>query len=479
MPTPITDEDATHSESALPMLPDERKPPSNLFSGELHHAVWRLAWPSVTTMLLQTVNSLLDVFFVGHLPNGSAALAATGAGGGVIFLLISLAMGVTVGTTALVARFTGAREPHNAIQATAQSITLSVLLGLLFGIPMYFARDWIAAAILNAERSPDAVRLCSEFLGASLLATIPLFVGNVFLAAFRGLGDTHTPLRTQIVMVSTHIALNFVLIQGRLGFPAWGVKGAGVALAISLVVSMILNGWALARSPVANALRRNALTPHREWFARILRIGIPASVQAVARTASMMLFTRMLANTVEGTAAVAALNLGIRVEAIAFMPGFGYGVAAAALVGQNLGAKNPDRAEQSGWAATYQAVGVMTFMAIVFYVFADPIAARLAEDPAVRKLSADFLRINGLVEPFLALGMVLTNALQGAGETFRPTLITLITMIVIRLPLADVLMFRIGMQTHGAWLSMAITTVAGGLLTVWLFRSGVWKKVRV
>ena len=482
MPAPtINDEDETSPNSASPLPEivefDSRSP---LLSPELHQTVWRLAWPSVTTMLLQTVNSLLDIFFVGHLPNGKEALAATGSAGGVIFLLVSLAMGVSVGTTALVARFTGARQFDDVTQTAAQSLTLSFIMGLLFGIPMYLARNTLAGAMLNAQASPEAVRLCGEFLGVALLASVPMFMGMALQSTFRGLGDTRTPLLIMIATVSVHITCNFLLITGRFGFPALGVRGAGIALALSLTVSMLLSATLLyARSSLKGAFSLEALKPRREWFARILRIGIPASIQAVIRTASMMVFTRMLANTTEGAAAVAALQIGIRSEAIAFMPGFGYSVAASALVGQNLGAKKAERAEHSGWAATLQAMVVMSVMAIIFFVLADPIARLFASDPTVQKYGADYLRINAFCEPFLALGMVLTGALQGAGETFRPTLITIVSMVIVRMPLAYFLMFALNLQTHGAWISMAVTTIVGGILTLFLFRSGSWKRLKV
>jgi putative MATE family efflux protein len=482
MPVPTINDDEETQSARLSDAPAiiETATRSPLLSPELHQTVWRLAWPSVTTMLLQTVNSLLDLFFVGHLPNGKQALAATGSAGGVIFLLVSLAMGISVGTTALVARFTGAEQKEEAVKATAQSLTLSLILGLSFGIPMYLARDVLAGLMLNAEASPEAVRLCGQFLAMALLASVPMFLGMVLQAAFRGLGDTRTPLYIMIATVTVHISLNFLLIRGNFGFPALGVQGAGIALASSLLVSMLLSAFLLySRSTLKAAFSWELLAPRRAWFVRILRIGIPASIQAVVRTASMMVFTRMLANTADGAAAVGALQIGIRSEAIAFMPGFGYSMAAAALVGQNLGAKKPERAEQSGWAATMQAMGVMCVMAVIFFVFADPIARTFTSDPLVQKFGADYLRINAFCEPFLALGMVLTGALQGAGETSRPTLITIISMVIVRMPLAYFLMFTLNLQTHGAWLSMAVTTIVGGLLTLFLFRAGTWKKLKV
>ena len=255
--------------------------------------------------------------------------------------------------------------------------------------------------MLDAHRSPDAVHLCVRFLEMALLASVPMFVLNALVGAFRGIGDTRTPMAI-FATVATHITGNLVFIYGRFGFPRMGVAGAGLALAISLVVGLVLYTAALKRhQELAGALDWRHVRFRPDWAWRILKIGIPAAVQAVIRTLGMMSFTGMLAHTVEGAAGVAALQIGIRAEAIAFMPGFGYSVAASALVGQSLGAGDSRRAERFGWAATWQAVLVMSVMAMLFFVLADWLPLLFTQDIAVRALAAGYLRINAACEPFL------------------------------------------------------------------------------
>lgn len=456
---------------------------TRLESGRAIHAVvWSLAWPSVMTMLLQTFNGLMDTLFVGHLPNARLALAATGIGGQVVFLLISLAMGVSVGTTALVARFTGADNHEDRLWATAQSLMLSLGLAVVFGTLFYFGRFWIIGKMLTGSDGPQAGLLCGQFLGMALLAVLPMFLQNVLMGAFRGLGDTRTPMLIQIAAIATHISFNWLLIYGHWGFPRLGVRGAGIAFALSVWVSAVLYFAALYwRSPLRMALTRSYLTfdPTFAWYGRILRIGLPASIQAVLRSLAMMSFTSILARTLEGSTAVAALSIGVRAEALAYMPGFGYSVAASALVGQCLGAKDPRRAERSAWAATHQAMLVMAFVGVCFYLFSGTLAGIFTDDTSVRDLAAAYLIINSVCEPFMAMGMVLTGALQGAGDTIRPTVITFFTMWMVRIPLAVWLMFNRNMQSRGAWWSMCITAIIGGLLTTALFQSGRWKKIKV
>ena len=447
---------------------------------DLNHEVWSLAWPSVATMLLQTVNTLMDTLFVGHLPNAAASLSATGVGGGVFFILVSLAMGVSVGTSALVARFVGARDEKSAIIATSQSLMLAVFGGIVFGILAFFSRQWVVDLLLNAKSSPVAARLCSEFLGVVLPATLAIFVMNVLQAAFRGLGDTRTPLRITAITVAIHITLNTLLINGRLGFPAMGVRGAGTALSISVHVSCLLSAYFLwKKTGLSESFRRENLRLDMVWVRRILKIGIPASIQALLRTLSMIAFTGLLARTLEGDTAVAALQIGIRTEAFAFMPGFGYSVAAAALVGQSLGAKDPEYAERCGWAALGQSLIVMVVMGIAFFTCAPWIARFFTSDAAVQALGVDYLRINAISEPFIAMGMVLTGALQGAGETVKPTYITIFSMWIVRIPVAWVLMFTLHLHAHGAWITMCLTTLLSGVLTMAVYKRGAWKKIKV
>ena len=286
-------------------------------------------------------------------------------------------------------------DDEGGVQSTGQSITL-----VSFCVRPCVRRGnllTVGGALLSGRflpqlairRLPDSVPI---FIGIALLAVVPLFMMNVLMGAFRGLGDTRTPMLITLATIGTHISLNSVLIYGRLGFPRMEVRGAATAFACSLFVGLTLYLIALKKSPLGAALQFEHLRLKPEWAWRIFRIGLPAAVQAVIRQLGMMSFTGMLARTVEGTASVAALQIGIRAESIAFMPGFGYSVAAATLVGQNLGARNPKRAEQSAWAATYQAVLVMSLMATAFFVMAHFLAGAFTSDLPVRFLGADYLR---------------------------------------------------------------------------------------
>lgn len=441
---------------------------------QTHAAVWRIAWPSVLTFALMTTNSILDRMFVGRL--GRDALAAVGVGGQLMFVTVSVAMAITVGTTALVARFTGAQEPENAERAAGQSIGLGALIGLASMLAIYVS---IRPLLSMMGITGGAAQQCRAFLAYALLGLAPGNMGAVISAGFRGLGDTRSPLKVMVGANIVHIIGDWTLMLGHWGAPRLGLPGGGIAMSTSMVVSLTIYVILLRRSPLRGCLQWMHLVPTLQWSRRILRIGIPAAVAAAIRTTSMIGFTSVLSRTSEGINAVAALPIGLTAESIAFMPGLGFSVAASALVGQALGAKSPRHAERLGWASAYQGVTVMSIMGLVFFVMAEPFARVFTRDPAVLAIAANYLRIMAISEPMLGFGMILTGGLQGAGDTMRPTVATAVSFWVFRLPLAWLLALHLRQGAQGAWIAMSATTILSGFLILALFRGGKWKTVKV
>ncbi|GAB4462268.1 MAG: MATE family efflux transporter [Armatimonadaceae bacterium] len=460
-----------------------------ILEGNVHRAVLAVAFPSVATMLLQTTNSQLDFFFVGQL--GPDALAAVTVSSSLMFALISAVTAISAGTTALVARFVGEGNEEDGVVAVRQSLLLAVLLSLLVGLPMLFFRDGILS-VLGLQG--NALSLASRYLFITVLGMPALFLMWILNGAFRGLGDTVRPFWITLIANIIHAIGNWLLIFGNLGFPRMGLAGGALALAISQVVATVLF-LILLRYSAVSEVYDGPWTLRMDWARRITRIGIPAAFQQLIRTGSFLAFQSLLAKTAVnpslGAAAIAALGVGLRAESIAFMPGFGYSIAASAFVGQNLGAKQPDRASAGAWSATFQAVAIMTFMGILFAVFAEPFAgifikhmpgesaAQAAQVDQTLALTVAYLHIALWSEPFLALGMVLTGALQGAGETVGPTRITLMTMLVMRLSLGAYVLFLTPWGIPGAWWTMTLSTIAGGIATVLLFIQGRWRDIQV
>ena len=456
-----------------------------ILEGPLARGVFLVAMPSVAMMLVQTFNGFLDRFFVSKL--GPEALAAVTICTSWMWLLLAAAMAVSTGTTALVGRFIGAGKVgsseqaalalRDAASATRQSILLSLMISLVVGACLVLVRrPLLIVQGLDAQALP----LAEPYLLILALGQPVQFLVMILGGVFRGLGDTTRPFLVTLGSVAVHAVGNAILI------PRIGIAGGALALIASQVLALALTVYFLRRSPVAAGLGG----PWRldtTWAWRILKIGLLAALQQLIRVGSMLVFQGMLARSSAGSAAVAALGVGLLFESIAFMPGFGYSIAAAAFVSQNLGAGNVKRANAGAWAATWQAIAVMSVMGVICYVFAAPFAhiflqhgsdaAQNARADETLRLAVAYLKIAAISEPFLALGMGLVGALQGAGETMSPTVLTTVTMIFIRLPLAWLLLKNYGLD--GAWWAMSLSTILQGLCVIVVFRQGRWQKIHV
>ncbi|MDQ2985664.1 MAG: MATE family efflux transporter [Armatimonadota bacterium] len=445
-----------------------------------HRTVWELAWPIIALNSLQVVNSLLDARFISAL--GGPALNASGAAQSLVFLFVSLAFAIAVGATALVSRFYGSGERENLLKASRQTTTISLFLGIAISVLGYFSLPAICG--LFVDPAGEAYREMLRYLGPLMVGIPAVYIFNNLAASLRAISDTKTPMVVSGIQILCHMALNFILI-----FPPralWGVMipgadlgiaGAGWAFAISAWISALLYFPASGRTVLGRTWKLQM--PEMAWISRTLKIALPASLMTVIRVSSFAVFSMALKHTNEGEAALGAMRVGIAMEAIAFMPAFGYSMAASALVGQNLGARNPERAERLAWAATNQAVIVMSIMAVVFFAFAPQFAAFFIEQPAQRDIAISYMRIVALTEPLFGYAMVLTGAHQGAGDTGRPTWANFISSWVLRVPL--VYIFAVGMKlgSTAAWVVMALTQAVNGLIMIYLFRKGDWKRKTV
>ncbi len=447
-----------------------------IVSGHIWSAVWYLAWPTAINTLIQTAYGVINLLFVGKLHNATQALAAIGIGNVILMIQFGMVVGLSVGTSALVSRFLGARQHNDADEATGQSLVLAVIAGAISGLPLILLAGPIVT-VVGAQ--PNVAPLAADYTAIISWFSIPTFVYFIITAALRSAGDVITLLYAGAAVISLNVILDWILIYGVGPFPSLGVHGAAISTGISRVVGMLAMLWFLNRSVLKGSLRH--VKVHRGWFGRIIRIGWPASVQNLLWSTASAVFVMILGllPASRATAAQAALTVALRIEAFAFMPGLAYSTAATPLVGQNLGAGKPDRAEHSAWVATLQAVMIMATVAVVFMVIPRWLALAFTREAAVVPLIVAYLRINAVSEPFLAVGMVLRGALQGAGETLKPMAVTVGTLWLLRLPLAWALVLPLGLGAVGAWIAMATTTILSGLLMAALFKWGRWQSTRV
>lgn len=443
-----------------------------IVSGSLWRAIWQLSWPLYLNMMIIAVATMSEVWVGGHL--GSAAQAAIGLGGQIWFFMIILVVALSAGTNALVSRFWGAGDMENAIIAARQSLIFSVFFGIFASVSgLLLCRPLLRA--LGA--SPEVEQLGWDFLKYDMIGQVPITIHWVSNSIFRARGDTKIPMYTMCLVVAMVVALNFILCIHPFHV---GISGLGMSWTIASFFGLALSLYLQRKSVMGPCMDWNGPGMSKEWFVRIMKIGIPACIQDLAWVGGNFVLLYILARTANPTAGEAAWAIGLRVEeTLGGMPVYALSGAVATLVGQNLGAKQPERAEDAGWKVT--AVGAIynLIVGVILFVSADLVSSWMSKDPLVIKSSADYLRIVGVAQPFVAMWLILVGALQGAGYTRWPMVVTVVALLGFRLPLAWYLSITLGMGASGTWWSLAISGVVVGLLLAYQFKFCNWKAQQV
>ncbi|MFN7171721.1 MAG: MATE family efflux transporter [Fimbriimonadaceae bacterium] len=445
--------------------------------------VWTLAWPAVALNSLQTLNMLLDTFFVQQLER--SALTAHGASTSIMFLMFSLSMAVGTAATALVSRAFGAKQVEEFIAANRQTISLALVVGtLLAGICIAIAPG--ASAFFTPASDPRSADLMQQFLVVYALGLPAIYVIQALAGSLRGIGDTKSPMVISGIQILLHILLNYMLIFPPRELPIGitlpgfdlGFVGAAYALTISAWLAAAAYVMWTARTPLGASWQ--IVMPIKAWVKRITRLALPAGVNQVVRVGSFSLFILVLRDVPQGELGLAALRPGITIESFAFMPAFGLSIAAATLVGQSLGMKKPERAEKLAHTSALHGLIVTTIISVLLFVFADPLARALTPaQPEVAFHTANFIRFLAVTEPFFGIGMIYIGAMQGAGDTVRPMWISIICLWVLRVPMAFLFAFTLSMGVNGAWLSLTVSQLVQGIFAYWLWRKGFWKTQKV
>src|SRR6266566_576765 len=418
-------------------------------------SVFQLAWPVMVANLLQTLTTTVDVIMVGSLGSEApAAVAAVGLGAQFIFLFFSLMISVSAGTIALVSRAIGANDLAEADHMLKQSLVLGALLSIpltLFGL--LFAEPMLAAFGAAAD------------------------IASLGSAALRGAGDTVTPLWLGVLVNVVNFGINVNLIFGNTFVPRLGVPGAAIGTSISYVIGALALIAILLRGKHRLKLHLSGGWVHMDAVRRIFRIGWPAALEQILLQVAFLLWVGMV--IVFGTQILAAHQIGLRIQSFAFMPGFGFAIAATALVGQNLGARNPEEAEKSGWEAMKFSVVVMSVIAIGIFLFAEFIARAFIGDPVVVSWSVTFIRIHAVSIPAVGVFFAIDGALRGAGDTRFPLMTSLSGMYLVRLPLSAIFGFVLGWGIVGIWIPLVIEYYYRSAVIANHFRRGKWKTLRV
>ncbi len=440
--------------------------------GPIGRALGLLAIPMMLEMGMEAIFAVVDIAFVSRL--GTNAIAAVGLTEALITVLYAMAIGLGMGVTAMVSRRIGEKDPEAAAVVTGQAIWIGAALAIVIG----YAGVTCAADLLRLIGADEAVVAEGKGFTAMLLggsaSILFLFLLN---AAFRGAGDAPIALRSLALANAINIVLDPCLIFGLGPFPELGVTGAAVATTIGRGIGVAYLVYTLfGRSGrLKLTLRQCAIVP--KTIARMLRISIGGIGQFLIATASWIVIMRIVA--LYGTAPIAAYTIALRLIEFAFLPAWGLGNASATLVGQNLGAGRPDRAEKSVWRASRYNAIFMSILGLISVVLAPLIVGLFSSEPEVIRYGTSCIRILGIGYPMYAVGMIIIQAMNGAGDTVTPSVLNFICFWMLQIPLAYWLAEPMEFGPNGVFISLIIAESALTILGVLIFRRGKWKTQQV
>jgi putative MATE family efflux protein len=437
-------------------------------SGAIGRAIILLAVPMVLEMMMESLFAVADIFWAGHLgPNAVATIALTES---MLTVVYTVAMGLSIGVTAMVARRIGEKNSVGAADAAVQGIALGVITAVVAGVlGAVFAPNLLE--LMGA--APDVIAVGHQYTRLMLGGNIVILLIFLINAIFRGAGDAAIAMRVLTRANLINIVLCPLLMFGVGPFPRLGVLGAAIGTTIGRGTGVLYQLYRLWRRDGRVVIQREQIALKPDVMKTLLRLSGTGTFQVFVGMASWIGLTRI--NASFGTDALAGYQIAIRIIIFALLPSWGLANAAATMVGQALGAGKPERGEQAVWKAAFYNVIFLGVAGLLFIVLANPIAHLFTKDPTVATIAADCLRIISYGYLFYAYGMVLTNSFNGAGDTWTPTWLNLFCFWLWEIPLAWVLARQFNLGPQGvAWaVTIAFSTLA--VASAVLFRRGHWK----
>jgi putative MATE family efflux protein len=439
--------------------------------GPIGRSILLLAVPMVLEMLMESTFAVVDIFWVSHIrPSAADAVTTVGLTESLLTLMYAVAIGLSIGATAMVARRIGERNPDGAARAAVQAIVLGLIVAAIFaaiGVPL-------SGRLLKVMGgSPWVVEHGVGFTRVMFAGNVTIILLFLINAVFRGAGDAAIAMRVLWLANSINIVLNPLLVFGIGPFPKLGIVGAAIGTNIGRGVGVIYAFSRLVRKGGRFDISRAYLRLEPQIMARLVRLSSTATFQVFIGMASWIGLVRTVSSF--GSNAVAGYTIGIRVIVFAILPSWGMSNAAATMVGQALGARNPDRAERAVWKAGFYNMCCLGVVGLIFVLFARPIIHIYTSDPNVVPYGVDCLRTVAYGFLFYAYGMVLTQSFNGAGDTWTPTIINLFVFWLWELPLAYTLAIVFGMGPRGVFLAIMIAFSTLAVVSAIVFRRGRWK----
>lgn len=438
----------------------------------LGRAIFLLAVPMILELVMESAFAIADIYFVGKL--GPSAVATVGLTETYLYLLYSLAMGLAMAVTAIIARRIGEKNREDAGTAAIQSIFLGLLCSLPFAVAgIFFSKELLTLMGADAWSVEYGYRYTQWMLGGNAVIVL-LFVIN---AVFRGAGDAAIAMRVLWVANIMNIVLDPLLIFGWGPVPALGIEGAAIATNIGRGVGVMMQLWVLFRGGKHIKARTSQIFWDGKTVLNIVKTSLGGVGQMIVAMTSWIFLMRILSDV--GSQAVAGATIALRIMMFTMMPAWGLSNAAATLVGQNLGAKNPDRAESAVWKIGFYNMIFLVGVSFIYFFYNDKLMGLFSSDERVIAIGSEWLRILSYSYFVYGWWMVSGAAFNGAGDTRTPTKINLVFFWLIQIPLCYLLAIEFGWAHSGVFWGVFISETSVGLFTLWLFTRGSWKKTVV
>jgi putative MATE family efflux protein len=444
----------------------------NFTSGSINKAIFMLSVPMILEMVMESLFAVVDVFFVSRL--GENAVATVGLTESVLTLIYAIAIGISMAATAMIARRIGEKKAKEASEAAGQSLMLAVLISAIISLAgVYFAAD-----ILRLMGGSDTLvaqgQGYTRLMLASNLTIMLLFLNN---AIFRGAGDASIAMRSLWIANIINMLLDPLLIFGWGPVPAFGVTGAAMATTIGRGCGVVYQFAVLFTGKSVIKIHWEHLQLRLSVVWQILKVSFGGMGQFLISSASWVFLTRIISEF--GSDALAGYTVAIRVIIFTILPSLGLANAAATLVGQNLGAGHPERAEKSVWRAAFFNMLFLTGVSVVLFVFSENIILIFSQKPEVVMYGKQCLRYICVGYVFAAYGMVISQSFNGAGDTRTPTFINFFSEWILQIPLAYALAVYLDMGPAGVFVAIAISFSVLAIISILLFRRGTWKLVKI
>jgi len=441
--------------------------------GSVRKALFMLAIPVILEMAMESLFAIVDAYFIGQI--GSAnALATIGITDSFLFVVFSLAMGISMAATAVVSRRIGEKDKEKASEAAFQAILIAVFFAVIIGLIAFFFTDDLLRLMGATE---DLIEEGGSYTRIILTLNIIIMLLFAINAIYRGAGDASIAMRTLILANGINIILDPCLIMGFLFFPKLGLTGAAIATCIGRGVGVVYQIYYLTNGKSVINIKWKHFKIAWAIIKKLIKISAGGAGQHLIASASFIFLVWIL--NAFGSETVAGYTVAWKILYFTILPSWGIAMAGAALVGQNLGAKQPDRAEESAWMAARYNMYILFTLSVIFIPLAHPVIGIFSNNPEVIKHGALALQIIFAGYVFYAYEMVIGQAFNGAGDTYTPTILNFIAFWVIQIPLAYFLANHTPLGATGVYISIAVSSSILAIMAITIFRKGKWKTIEV